>query len=68
VALVDELSMIEGFSTPIVTAIQDVPMLAETSVSLLMPQLKTGGGKVDEAVLTSRLVVNKAFQGRVKST
>jgi DNA-binding LacI/PurR family transcriptional regulator len=65
VALVDELSMIEGFSTPIVTAIQDVPMLAETSVSLLMPQLAPGGGKIDEAVLTSRLMVNKAFQGRV---
>ena len=65
VALVDELSMIEGFSTPIVTAIQDVPMFAETSVKLLLPQLMPGGGKVDEAMLTSRLVVNKAFQNRV---
>jgi hypothetical protein len=40
-------------------------MLAETSVRLLMPQLAPGGGKIDEAVLTSRLMVNKAFQGRV---
>jgi LacI family transcriptional regulator len=66
VAMVDELSMIDGFSTPIVTARQDVPMLAETSVSLLLPQLKIDGGRVGEAVLTSRLVVNRAFQARVK--
>jgi DNA-binding LacI/PurR family transcriptional regulator len=66
VAMVDEMSMIEGFSTPIATAMQDVPMLAETSVKLLLPQLAGGDGKVDEAVLTSRLVVNRAFQSRVR--
>ena len=66
VALVDALSMMDGFSTPIVTAIQDVPMMAETSVKLLLPQLQIDGGKVLESELPSRLMVNKAFQDRVK--
>ncbi len=62
VAMVDEMSMIDGFAAPVVTAIQDVPMLAETAVNLLLPQLNGEGGKVQPAVLTSRLAVNRAFQ------
>jgi len=68
VALVDELAMIEGISTPVVTAMQDVPMLAETAVELLLPQLKTGENMTPHAPapLVSRLLTNAAFDARLQ--
>lgn len=62
VAMMDQLSMIDGFSTPVVTAIQDVPLLAETAVNLLLPQMQGSTLTIEPAVLTSRLAVNRAFQ------
>ncbi len=66
IALVDELAMLEGLTVPVVTAMQDVPLLAESAVALLLPMLK-GNDKPKPIVLQSWLMTNKAFKNRMKA-
>lgn len=66
IAMVDELSMLEGLSLPVVAAMQDVPLLAESAVNLLLPQLQKDGKKLKPVVLQSRLTMNQAFQARLQ--
>jgi hypothetical protein len=70
IALVDDLSMLEGLSLPVVAAMQDVPLLAESAVNLLLPQLESDAdGKkatIKPIVLQSRLTMNQAFQARLQ--
>lgn len=65
IAMVDSLPLLDGLVTPVVTAIQDVPMLAESCVNLLLPQLN--GDKttaIKPIMLNSRLMTNAAFDRR----
>jgi hypothetical protein len=57
---------LDGLATPVVTAIQDVPMLAESCVQLLLPQLNGDTTTaIEPVVLKSRLMMNPAFERRL---
>lgn len=67
IALVDELSMLEGLALPVVAAMQDVPLMAESAVDLLLRQLQGDENKIKPVVLQSRLTINQAFQARLQN-
>lgn len=67
IACFDELPMAHLSPIPIVCTIQDVPMLAESCVSQLLPQLKRDGNasetfKPTPIYLPARAATNRAFQ------
>ena len=64
VACFDEIPMMHVLPLPIVCGMQDIPLLAETAVNLLLPQLKREPSKIQPVTLPARVVTNRAFQMR----
>jgi hypothetical protein len=59
----DELPMMHLLPLPIACSLQDIPLLAEATVSQLLPQLQGEGGAKEKAeLLSARVVTNRAFQ------
>jgi LacI family transcriptional regulator len=63
IACFDELPMMHLLPLPIVSSLQDVPLLAATSVSQLLQQLQDKPKtNIAPVLLPSRMVTNRAFQ------
>ena len=58
----DEIAMMDLLPIPIICSVQDVPLLAESCVRQLLPQLKGEGIKPEPLVLPTRAVANRHFQ------
>jgi DNA-binding LacI/PurR family transcriptional regulator len=62
----DELPVMHLLPLPIISAVQDIPLLADGCVRQLIPQLESDGARQDihPILLPTRLVTNVAFQTR----
>ena len=49
---------------PIVSSCQDIPALAESCVSQLLPQLNADLTQIQNVMLPARAITNRAFQNR----
>ncbi len=62
IGVFDEIPMSHLLPIPIVSVCQDIPMLAEACVNQLLPQLRGEKPTVEDLVLQSRALTNRAFQ------
>jgi DNA-binding LacI/PurR family transcriptional regulator len=60
----DELPMMHLMPIPIVASCQDIPALAESAVSQLLPQLNADQTQIQNVMLSARAITNRAFQNR----
>jgi LacI family transcriptional regulator len=64
IGMFDEIPMMHLLPVPLVSAVQDIPRLAEGCVTALMPQLE-GGARGGPVVYPARAVSNRSFQAKL---